>query len=67
VTHDVREAACLGDRVFLLSPSPGRLREEFRISLPRPRDPSSPELAAVVQRITQALKARLVKSEGAAA
>ena len=66
VTHDVREAACLGDRVFLLSASPGRLREEFNISLPRPRDPNSPELAAVAQRITHALKARLVKSETAA-
>jgi NitT/TauT family transport system ATP-binding protein len=67
VTHDVREAACLGDRVFLLSPSPGRLREEFKILLPRPRDASSPELAAFVQRITHALKARLVKSEETAA
>jgi NitT/TauT family transport system ATP-binding protein len=66
VTHDVREAACLGDRVFLLSASPGRLREEFRISLPRPRDPNSPELAVFAQRITQALKARLVRSETAA-
>ena len=66
VTHDVREAACLGDRVFLLSASPGRLREEFNISLPRPRDPNSPELAAVAQRITHALKARLVKSETSA-
>ncbi|MDB5640374.1 MAG: nitrate/sulfonate/bicarbonate transporter ATP-binding protein, partial [Bradyrhizobium sp.] len=67
VTHDVREAAFLGDRVFLLSPSPGRLREEFRISLPRPRDASSPELAAFVQRITHALKARLVESKETAA
>jgi NitT/TauT family transport system ATP-binding protein len=63
VTHDVREAVCLGDRVFLLSPSPGRVREEFKISLPRPRDPNSPELAAFAQRITHALKARLVKPE----
>src|SRR6195952_3997062 len=66
VTHDVREAACFGDRVFLLSASPGRLREEFRIPLPRPRDANSPELAAFAQRITHALKARLVKSETAA-
>jgi NitT/TauT family transport system ATP-binding protein len=66
VTHDAREAVCLGDRVFLLSASPGRLREEFRIPLPRPRDPNSPELAAFAQRITLALKARLVKSETAA-
>lgn len=56
VTHDVREAACLADRVFLLSPSPGRIRHEFRIPLPRPRDINSPELALITQRITTALK-----------
>jgi NitT/TauT family transport system ATP-binding protein len=66
VTHDVREAVCLGDRVFLLSPSPGRLREEFKISLPRPRDINSPELAAIVQRITLALRSHLVESLEAA-
>jgi NitT/TauT family transport system ATP-binding protein len=60
VTHNVREAVCLGDRVFLLSPSPGRVRDEFKISLPRPRDFNSPELAAIAQRITLALKGHLV-------
>ena len=59
VTHDVREAACLGDRVFLLSPSPGRIREEFKIPLARPRDINSPELAAIVQRMTLALRNHL--------
>jgi len=67
VTHNVREAVCLGDRVFILSPSPGRIREEFRISLPRPRDINSPELAVIAQRITQALKVYLVASRDAAA
>src|SRR5689334_10748155 len=67
VTHNVREAVCLGDRVFILSPSPGRIREEFRISLPRPRDINSPELAVIAQRITQALKIYLVASRDAAA
>jgi NitT/TauT family transport system ATP-binding protein len=66
VTHDVREAACLGDRVFLLSPSPGRIREEFKIALPRPRDINSPELAAIVQRITLALRNHLVEAREAA-
>jgi NitT/TauT family transport system ATP-binding protein len=36
VTHNVREAACLGDRVILLSPHPGRIREEFRVDLRAP-------------------------------
>jgi NitT/TauT family transport system ATP-binding protein len=67
VTHNVREAVCLGDRVFILSPSPGRIREEFRVSLPRPRDLNSPELAVMAQRITQALKVYLVASREVAA
>jgi len=66
VTHDVREAACLGDRVVLLSPSPGRIREEFKIPLPRPRDVNGPELVPFVQRITAALKSHLISSREAA-
>lgn len=56
VTHNVREAACLGDRVVLFSPNPGRVREQFRIDLPRPRDINSPSLAEHATEITRALK-----------
>lgn len=56
VTHNVREAACLGDRVVLFSPHPGRIRESFDIPLPRPRDINSVELAGHAARITAALK-----------
>ncbi len=56
VTHNVREAVCLGDRVVLMSPHPGRIREEFAIDLPRPRDLNSVELARHASRITAALK-----------
>lgn len=56
VTHNVREAVCLGDRVVLLSPHPGRIREQYDIPLPRPRDINSVELAGYATRITQALK-----------
>ncbi|WP_202863926.1 ABC transporter ATP-binding protein [Ereboglobus luteus] len=34
VTHNVREAVCLGDRVVLFSPHPGRIRHEYPITLP---------------------------------
>ena len=57
VTHNVREAVCLGDRVILFSPNPGRIREEFKVTLPRPRDINSVELASMATEITRQLKA----------
>ena len=65
VTHNVREAACLGDRVLLFSPHPGRIQEEFVVKLPRPRDINSVDLAAHASRIKSALKV-LGQSEGVA-
>jgi NitT/TauT family transport system ATP-binding protein len=66
VTHNVREAACLGDRVVLFSPNPGRVQEEFRIDLPRPRDINTPELAGHASKIMHALKGHLGPAEEAA-
>lgn len=37
VTHNVREAARLGDRVIVMAPGPGRIASELMIDLPRPR------------------------------
>ena len=37
VTHDIDEAVYLGDRVVVLTARPGRIREEVKIDLPRPR------------------------------
>jgi NitT/TauT family transport system ATP-binding protein len=37
VTHNVREALALGDRILLFSPRPGRIVREFHVNLPRPR------------------------------
>jgi len=56
VTHNVREAVCLGDRVILFSPNPGRIRETFAIPLPRPRDINSVDLARYSTEITRVLK-----------
>ena len=63
VTHNVREAACLGNRVALFSPHPGRIREEFKIPLPRPRDINSVDLAEHATEILRALKGHLRTTE----
>jgi len=45
VTHDPREAACLGDRVLVFSGRPGRVKADITIDLPRPRDINDPVVA----------------------
>ena len=59
VTHNVREAACLGDRVLVFSRHPGRIIEEFVIGLRRPRDINSVDLANYTPVIIRALKGTL--------
>jgi sulfonate transport system ATP-binding protein len=45
VTHDVREAAYLSDRVIVMDSQPGRITGEVQLNLPRPRDRRDPSLA----------------------
>ena len=56
VTHNVREAVRLGDRVVLLSSRPGRVVAEFPIDLPRPRHAESVAVAEVAAVITDRLR-----------
>jgi len=51
VTHDVAEAALLADRVAVMSPRPGTIREIVTIGPPRPRDVTHPEVTDYIQRL----------------
>ncbi len=63
VTHNIREAVCLGDRVVLLSPNPGRVRQVFDINLPRPRRINDAGLANLAAEVTAALATHLATGE----
>ena len=56
VTHNVREAVRLGDRVVLLSSRPGRVVAEFPIDLPRPRNADSVPVTEMAAAITNRLR-----------
>jgi len=38
ITHDIDEAVLLGDRIYVMSRRPGRVRETLTVALPQPRD-----------------------------
>jgi NitT/TauT family transport system ATP-binding protein len=56
VTHNVREAVRLGDRVVLLSSRPGRVVAEFDVDIDRPRRIDSTEIANAAATITDRLR-----------
>lgn len=56
VTHNVAEAACLGDRVVLFSSHPGKIYKEFYIPLERPREIRDLEVARFAGQITHDLR-----------
>ena len=59
VTHSVEEAVLLADRVLVMSAGPGRIENDIRIDLPRPRDVSSPEFNAVRRDVARRLTSHL--------
>jgi NitT/TauT family transport system ATP-binding protein len=61
VTHDLREAVFLADRVFVMSARPGRIVAEKRIELPRPRD-LEVTFTQGFQDIVHELRAHIVKA-----
>ena len=62
VTHNVREAVYLGDRVILISFRPGMVKNIFPVDVPRPRDPDDPKLEQIVRSIVEELHSEVEKS-----
>jgi NitT/TauT family transport system ATP-binding protein len=61
VTHNVREAARLGDRVVLLTSRPGRVAEEFPVAIDRPRRIEAPAESALAGQVTAALRKEVAR------
>ena len=59
VTHNVREAVRLAQRVVLLSSRPGRIAREWRIDLPQPRRIESAGVADLSVEITEQLRGEI--------
>jgi len=57
VTHDVEEAVYLGDRVVVMSPRPGRVREIIPVTIERPRRRTSAAIAVARDRVLTSLHA----------
>jgi NitT/TauT family transport system ATP-binding protein len=62
VTHNVREAAVLANRVVVLSARPGRIKAEIRVDAPRPRELKSPDLLVVANRIADELENEVTRA-----
>ncbi|MGO8874026.1 MAG: ABC transporter ATP-binding protein [Acidimicrobiales bacterium] len=59
VTHNVREAARLGDTIVLLTSRPGRVAATYPVDLPRPRRIDSAEIAGLAATVTDQLRAEV--------
>lgn len=62
VTHNVREAVRLGDRVVLLTFRPGRVKNEFPVELPRPRSLEDPAVALAARDVLDQLREEINRS-----
>jgi len=51
VTHDIEEALLLADRILIMDKSPGRIREEIPVALPRPRRPETAEFLVLKRKL----------------
>jgi NitT/TauT family transport system ATP-binding protein len=62
VTHNVREAVRLGDRVVLMTFRPGTVKREYQVDLPRPRHLEDVQVAGLAREILDDLREEINKS-----
>jgi NitT/TauT family transport system ATP-binding protein len=70
ITHSIDEAVFLADRVVIMTAHPGRVKCEFRVDLPRPRDlatMATPEFAALTGAVWEALRDEVTRAMAAQA
>jgi len=51
VSHNIEEAVLMADRVLIFASDPGRIRCQLAVKLPRPRDPDSPDVRALIDEV----------------
>jgi NitT/TauT family transport system ATP-binding protein len=61
VTHSIREAVYLADRVVVMTSAPGRIKQVFSIKLPEVRDRFAPEFTQYESDITRVVKEEVAK------
>jgi len=67
ITHNVREAALLADRVLVMTPGPGRIKAEIPVPLQRPRDPDTHAVVDFAAEIRRELQHDEYSSKASAA
>ncbi|MFC4276418.1 ABC transporter ATP-binding protein [Achromobacter aloeverae] len=60
VSHNIEEAVMMADRILIFASDPGRVRDEIRVNLPRPRNADSAEVRALVDQVYGLMTARPV-------
>ena len=65
ITHNVREAALLADRVLVMTPGPGRIKAEIAVPLQRPRSPDTHAVVDFAAEIRTGAAARGLRQSGA--
>jgi len=60
VTHNVREAARLGDRIVVMSPRPGRIVSDLPVDIERPRRIDSPAVSTLAATVTDRLREEVI-------